>query len=1090
MATQDTTETIALNGVYYGVVDNPSGKWRVGSLDAEWQEKLALFPDEPDREELEKLEGMDIYPAPVTNPKPLAVMCSGLGAAWPGMGRELYDIFPAARNAMDEIASLADWDVLGLLDETDSELINSSRYQIPYLFLLEYAQWRQLRWLGLQPDMVCGHSLGELVALCLAGIYPVEGAWLLLDTRARHMARLEKMGASETGMLAVSADRAKIDETLQKWPGLAISNANTPRQFVLGGPREQLLAARRELRRSHIPAFMLPINLAFHNPAMRILRDLSTRRLNTLEMHAPAIPMLSCVTAKFYPEGQAQTSRAIADLDENAVNWTKSVHAMRAKFGIGTFLELGPQDILCGLTRENDPNAHCIPTDVKNRESHAMRAACARLFAAGYLPANRLASLKAALSGASSERGAKPKKDKARGWKDLADIPGQELDLILDLLANVGNCKKEELHPDLDLKYDLGLRSSNFPLLLQEAEEKLGRILEIENIFNISTVGDLALFLAGKKPLAQSSRQQNTNMAFNAVFGPRLSILRWNGKAAFSNYKIDVDKKGPLRKVGGPILLLGQSGSLLNNLWEGLAMPGQVFGIPATLIDSCASLIKAGATIAPLEFNLNDEEGQWLGEISKFCGKYGALAGIFLETPSCALNDFEEGKDTALAEKLELAANKLPHKPWLCLLRIFTAPSVAFGEKNTRKKIGEYFERIKSLFAKYERLHCICWLDSRTGGEFQNRNEAGDLLALNLLYGQSPFMLWCCQPENESATSLFCLNPDGAFYEDSEQKVLPRPSAWQACLQYSLFASPELESHGPGAKPWGAQNESAASNGKDAWLPIGTIAAQILEAGNKPVPWLAPVTLQDFNLAWLPFLPKGITRECRLTTVARPWLIQNGHYVRLGKVEMSCRELTANGRRTNNWHNVADGLGAYAHAPIAPKPIWAAAKSLAPLDGGQLGEFYGKMNFGPCWQLLEQAWRNRAANILAFSLKPTPKRHGIAPKKDWSYSVLAMLVESLAQAAYFVAMEELRENAQAENAALEQWGLATIGYLQFDWAKLATAKQFLLEMRLAWQTAAMLRLDAQILADDGAISLVMTHMELEKRPDSNSASKT
>ena len=161
------------------------------------------------------------------------------------MGRELYDNFPAARAGMDRVAATADWDVLALMDEPGVEKIGHTRWQQPYLFLLEYAQWNQFAALDLKPALFCGHSLGELIALCFAGGYTPEVAWYILYTRAMHMAEMEARSTRENGMMAVHADAGVIARICGTWPGLLVSNYNPPRQFIMSGPREALTEARK-----------------------------------------------------------------------------------------------------------------------------------------------------------------------------------------------------------------------------------------------------------------------------------------------------------------------------------------------------------------------------------------------------------------------------------------------------------------------------------------------------------------------------------------------------------------------------------------------------------------------------------------------------------------------------------------------------------------------------------------------------------------------------------------------------------------------------------------------------------------------------
>jgi hypothetical protein len=164
-----------------------------------------------------------------------------------------------------------------------------------------------------------------------------------------------------------------------------------------------LLEARKSLRKRRIPAMLLNVSLAFHHPSMRVLRDLSLRRLGALDMAPPRRPALSCVTTGFYPPDQPGICRHIADLDEHAVCWTESVRTMWQRDGIRHFLELGPQDTLCGLTTDNEPRARCLSVSRKGHETEALRRACAQLYAMGHL---RRASIAARLAAAPAEAAA------------------------------------------------------------------------------------------------------------------------------------------------------------------------------------------------------------------------------------------------------------------------------------------------------------------------------------------------------------------------------------------------------------------------------------------------------------------------------------------------------------------------------------------------------------------------------------------------------------------------------------------------------------------------------------------------------------
>lgn len=130
-------QEVSLDGVIYARFEHNGQTWLLGSTNPSWKALVGTLQAVPDEADLIHLAGHGIWLGPVGQSCKLAVMCCGLGSGWPGMGRSLYDNFPAARKAMDYLADIAGWDILGLMDETDLETISQTRKQIPYLFMLE-----------------------------------------------------------------------------------------------------------------------------------------------------------------------------------------------------------------------------------------------------------------------------------------------------------------------------------------------------------------------------------------------------------------------------------------------------------------------------------------------------------------------------------------------------------------------------------------------------------------------------------------------------------------------------------------------------------------------------------------------------------------------------------------------------------------------------------------------------------------------------------------------------------------------------------------------------------------------------------------
>ena len=496
------------NGVRLVTLDHQGESWRLGSTTPQWLQEMAGLPTNPTPEDLAALSRKGLWLHRSDAPPPVAIMCCGQGSVWTGMGRALYDTFPVARAAMDRIAAVAGWDVLALMDEQDLDKIVLTRWQQPYLFLLEYAQACQLESLGFQPTVMSGHSLGELIALCLAGVYTPEQAWYILDSRATYMADLEARADSSMGMMAVYGNEAVVEQTLRDFPGLCVSNYNTPTQFILSGPRAQLSEARRTLRKNKTPAVLLNVSMAFHHPHMRQLRDVSIAKLNTIDMKPPRLPMFSNVTTGLYPDDRPSISEYIGDLDENAVRWVECVRKIWKDYGVRHFVELGPADTLCGLTTDIEGQAVCVPAGRKNKEVEGMRTAMARLHALGHLPRRHSHAvpddLVAPVSASAVPVGSSPSTPAphlmaapaAPGVQDhKATVPAHVED-IMPLVMQATGYQRDELAPDMDLRHDLAIRSSRFPLIMSAAEERFGITMRFEDLMGVATIRDLADVLA------------------------------------------------------------------------------------------------------------------------------------------------------------------------------------------------------------------------------------------------------------------------------------------------------------------------------------------------------------------------------------------------------------------------------------------------------------------------------------------------------------------------------------------------------------------------------------------------------------------